>query len=148
MTIPSYRRRPYQEKMQPWSLPTSERTSQRGDSWCPSVFTGPTSSGQTGKTQVGRQLKQVQYGANAKTTFFFFHFEDTTLVSMPSLKWIAWRERLWCDNHSQVNLSSVISAQGIQSAISRKTKKHYRRRRKKNVFWIIWLWYVGWSVPT
>ena len=103
-----------------------ERMSWRGELWWPLVFSGQSFAEKTRKIKLGRQLEQAKYGANTKARIFFsfFHFEDTTLVSMPRVfKWIAWGEWLWCDNHFQVNLSSLTSAQGIQCAISRKTKK-------------------------
>lgn len=45
------------------------KDSQKGELWWPLVFSGPSSSGQTGKIQVGRQLEQAKHGANAKARF-------------------------------------------------------------------------------
>lgn len=125
VTIPSYSKPLWRKKMQPWSFATWERKSWRGELWWLLVFSGTNSSGQTGKIQ----LEQAKYGANTKAriSFFFSLWGHNFGLNAQSLKWIAWREWLWCDNHSQVNLSSVTSAQGIQCAISRKTKKRYRK---------------------
>lgn len=80
------------KKMQPWSLATWERTSQRHELWWPLAFSGPNSTGHTIKIQVGRQLEQAKYGANAKAKFSFFRGHNFGLNAQ-SLKWIAWRER-------------------------------------------------------
>lgn len=80
-------------------------------------------SGQTiGTSKIWSQCQSQNF-------FFFFSLWGHNFgLDAQSLKWIAWRERLWCDNHSQVNLSSVTSAQGIQCAISRKTKTRYKKK--------------------
>lgn len=132
---------------QPWSMATCVRYSQRCKLWWPLVFIGPP--GTQEKYKWAHNGNKLNIKSEPKPDFFFSFFVSlwgqNFGLNAQSLKWIAWRERLWCDNHSKVNLSSVTSAQGIQCAISRKTKTHFRKKCFLNN---VLLWYAAWSVPT
>lgn len=65
---------------------------------------------------LGNKKTKQNTEAKQKLQFLFPFspiFENTTLVSVPRVLNEPHRARLWCDNHFQVNLSSVTSAQGI-----------------------------------
>ena len=80
---------------------------------------------------------------NPEISFFFLLWGHNFGLHAQSLKWIAWREWLWCDNHSQVNLSSLTCAQGIHCAISRKTKKCYWKECFLNNVPALIRWLIG-----
>lgn len=119
----------------------------------------PSAPGTGGIIQLARRSNQEKYGVSQMFFTFFFLFlfflkKKSSLwgkktkknfgLHAQSLKRTARRMRLWCDNHSQVNLSSVTNAQGFQQAISRKTKTPVRKGFLNNILF----WYGSWLLTT